>query len=265
MDAGGTPLVPDLGPDLPRIKRLERHLQNVMAPETSWSLPGWRCFATAGGTIGRVSSAAADPDGAAAKPASVAEVARSYLERGYRPRLRLTPLAPPASSSQAAALGWTESSGALVMGMALPAATAVAASTPDGVSQSWSPRPEDDWCSAHLAGHEGSDAPARLALAAQAKGDTAYFQVSGTDDGELRAIGLGIVADGLLGIYDVLTLRQHRRAGHARRVMSALLTWGARAGATEAYLQVATGNEAATSLYRAIGFEAVYSYSYLAP
>lgn len=232
-----------------------------MAPDASWELPGWRCFATAGGTIGRVSSAAATAE-SASPAASLSDVARSYQERGYRPRIRLTPLASPTAPAQAAALGWAEASGAHVMGMRLPRQADVSASDE---SITWTSEASPVWCAVHLRGHEVPDAAERLALAVSAKGETAYFEATTPDGGAVAAIGLGIVSDRLLGIYDVLTAREHRRAGHARRVMAGLLNWGASLGADEAYLQVATGNDAAIALYRSIGFDIVYTYTYLAP
>lgn len=253
-------------------------MQAVMAPDASWELPGWRCCATASGSIGRVSSASAIPwpaaiasaserqqDRVAARPASVAEVADSYRERGHRPRLRLTPLAGPGVLEEAAALGWTESSPTLVMSRSLPLpATETDSFRPRGVA-TWGAQASSSWRAVHLAGHQGADSGERLVLALAARGDTAYFEVAAAPGGEVVAIGLGIVADGLLGVYDVLTLPEHRRAGHARHVLLGLSSWGAEAGAREAYLQVASVNAPAVALYRELGFEVAYGYSYAAP
>ncbi len=253
-------------------------MQAVMAPEESWELPGWRCSATASGSIGRVSSASAVPWPAAsasasegeqgrlaARPASVAEIADSYRERGHRPRLRLTPLAPPGVLAEAAALGWTESGATLVMSRSLPLPAAETdAFRPRGAA-TWSAQASSSWRAVHLAGHQGADSDERLALALAARGATAYFEVATAAGGEVAAVGLGIVTDGLLGVYDVLTLQEHRRAGHARHVLIGLLSWGAEAGAREAYLQVASLNAPAVALYRELGFEVAYGYSYAAP
>ncbi len=48
----------------------------------------------------------------------------------------------------------------------------------------------------------------------------------------------------------------------AGRLVDSLLAWGAKAGCTEAYLQVVATNAPAIALYRALGFTEVYRYHY---
>jgi ribosomal protein S18 acetylase RimI-like enzyme len=45
-----------------------------------------------------------------------------------------------------------------------------------------------------------------------------------------------------------------RLRGHARRLCSALLAWGADRGATRAYVQVLVDNDAAIKLYESMEF-----------
>lgn len=257
--------MPPVPVDLARCARLERQLLAVMAPEEAWTLPGWHCGATEGGSVGRVNSAAATAEVDGAARAGVTEVAASYAARGHRPRLRLTPLAGRGVAEQALALGWVAGTETLVMAARLPAAAPGTSLVRSSATLSWAERASASWRQVHVAGHDATEADERLRLALNARGQTAYFEARVDPDAGAVAIGLGVVGDGLLGVYDVLTVAEHRRGGHARRLLQAMLAWGAQAGAEEAYLQVAAGNAAAVSLYAGLGFEVVYSYRYFAP
>ena len=80
------------------------------------------------------------------------------------------------------------------------------------------------------------------------------------------ACGLGVLADGHLGLFDIVTGAAFRRRGFGRMVTESLLAWGQERGATQAYLQVVAANTAARRLYAELGFEEVYRYGYrLAP
>lgn len=81
-------------------------------------------------------------------------------------------------------------------------------------------------------------------------------------DLEERAVGLGIVDGGLVGMFDVAVDPSVRRTGLGTRLTGAILAWGASEKATIAYLQVEESNVPATSLYRRLGFEETYRYWY---
>lgn len=74
--------------------------------------------------------------------------------------------------------------------------------------------------------------------------------------------GFGAISDGLLGVFEVAVLPDARLRGHARRMMSALHSFGNRGGAEQAYLQVVEENDAAVDLYRSIGYEVSHRYWY---
>lgn len=76
------------------------------------------------------------------------------------------------------------------------------------------------------------------------------------------ACGLGVVAGGGLGIYEIGTDSVFRRRGHARQLLLHLLRWGASQGAQYAYLQVLADNRPALQLYESMGFRDRYSYWY---
>lgn len=81
-------------------------------------------------------------------------------------------------------------------------------------------------------------------------------------DGEALAYGQ-IAMDGtLVGLFDIVTVDQHRGQGHGRHLCAALLIEARRQGATQAYLQVAVDNTPAQALYAGLGFLPAYRYHY---
>jgi ribosomal protein S18 acetylase RimI-like enzyme len=89
---------------------------------------------------------------------------------------------------------------------------------------------------------------------------TAYAMV--LREGEVIAVGSATAGDGWVGFFNIATLPQFRRMGAAQSVMGALGQWGQRVGATDAYLQVMAGNEAALRLYAKLSFTPGYYYHY---
>jgi GNAT superfamily N-acetyltransferase len=73
---------------------------------------------------------------------------------------------------------------------------------------------------------------------------------------------LGHVLDGRLWIFSLMTVETHRRRGHARALLRALLARAARARAPEAWLQVVADNAPARALYGSLGFTHAYTYWY---
>ena len=82
------------------------------------------------------------------------------------------------------------------------------------------------------------------------------------EDGQIRALGLGVVDGGWLGLFDIVTRPDSRNRGFSRRLIQSLLDWGVDYGATRAYLQVMLDNVPARNLYAKIGFQEAYQYWY---
>ncbi len=82
------------------------------------------------------------------------------------------------------------------------------------------------------------------------------------EGGRAVACGMGVLEDGYLGIYDIVTSEDHRGRGYGRQMMVNLLSWGKRSGAKTAYLQVMLNNPPALHLYEKLGFREVYQYWY---
>jgi ribosomal protein S18 acetylase RimI-like enzyme len=82
--------------------------------------------------------------------------------------------------------------------------------------------------------------------------------------GQPVAFGLGVVERGHVGLFDIVSDPQRRRAGHGRRLVEGLMAWGRARGASRAYLQVVAGNARAIALYDSLGFREVYRHCYRA-
>jgi len=272
------------------VRRLERAALRAVPAESEWEVRGWLCRWGAGGLVGRVASAAVSPYADPADLAPASEVAASYGARGLPPLLRVTPLTPPdllgepglretrspvlvmarglegphgdGPQRRADGLGASVAESATVAGSGAADAEPSGSASPleGGAAVALSEDVPDAWRAAFLEHHTSAEGPPRLALAAAAPLPR-RFAVAALD-GAVAGLGLGVVADGTLGVFDVLTVPQRRRRGVATAVVRALLAWGRVAGADLAYLQVAAANASAVALYERLGFRRAYAYSY---
>ena len=81
-------------------------------------------------------------------------------------------------------------------------------------------------------------------------------------DGKINAIGLAVLERNYLGLFSIAVDKADRKTGLGQTLVSFLLQWGKLQGATLAYLQVASDNIPALSLYRKLGFKESYQYWY---
>ncbi len=82
-------------------------------------------------------------------------------------------------------------------------------------------------------------------------------------DGETAALGMGVLDQGWIGLYEIVTDAKFRQRGLGRQLVLNLLQWGRQNGAHSAYLQVMVSNAPALRLYESLGFREQYRYWYL--
>lgn len=91
---------------------------------------------------------------------------------------------------------------------------------------------------------------------------TPYVLVSVHREGDVAGVGLGVVDESHIGIFDIVVDPRHRGRGLGRKIVEAILCWGVELGARTAYLQVLADNTPAINLYQKMGFQESYLYWY---
>lgn len=80
--------------------------------------------------------------------------------------------------------------------------------------------------------------------------------------GEMVACGLGVLEREKIGLFDIRVKACYRRLGLGTRICTQIINEGEKHGAKEAYLQVASMNTGAISMYEKLGFSRAYTYWY---
>lgn len=91
--------------------------------------------------------------------------------------------------------------------------------------------------------------------------ETCYMLIK-DKDGTPCACGLGVLEDGYIGLFNIVTNKKERKQGYGTQLIQSLLHWGKENGAAFAYLQVVRENKPALALYTKLGFEEKYTYWY---
>ncbi|MCC3374849.1 GNAT family N-acetyltransferase [Cohnella sp. REN36] len=81
-------------------------------------------------------------------------------------------------------------------------------------------------------------------------------------EGAPAACGIGVLEDGYVGLYDIVTDPRLRGRGFAEQLLLHILKWGRARGAVASYLQVLQDNAPAQRLYEKLGYEDLYPYWY---
>lgn len=81
-------------------------------------------------------------------------------------------------------------------------------------------------------------------------------------DGIPAACGIGVIEQGYVGLFDIVTGHEYRNRGFGKQLILHILKWAKMYGATHSYLQVVQGNEAAIKLYKKLGYREIYTYWY---
>lgn len=183
------------------------------------------------------------------------DAAAWYGARRLPALYRITPTCDPAVDDALAHRGFSFESPVLVMTRSLPADEVSGNIVASSVAT-------DEWISTELDafGIDRSLADPWLA-AIRSVPSPARFVMS-VDGAQPAGAGFGVVVDGLLGVFEMAVLPGDRCRGHAKRMVSALHSFGYREGAEQAFLQVVEDEDAAVGLYRSVGYEVSHRYWY---
>jgi GNAT superfamily N-acetyltransferase len=244
--------------DIPTITAIERAcLTAVPAHRVAFDGSAIIRAGAGPGGSGRANSACwLDPQDDGELGQRLARIEAWYARLGRVPRIRVTPLTPPALERLLAHRAWARSVETVVMAAPLDGLP-----LPDGDTL-MEEAPSDAWLTVREEG--GAASPARMVE----KRDTPSLLlvpgawISAAAEGRVAAVAFAAAVGPIAMLGDVTTMPAFRGQGFGRRVCVAALGWARSEGAQWGALQVEADNDAALSLYRRLGFREVYRYVY---
>jgi GNAT superfamily N-acetyltransferase len=188
--------------------------------------------------------------------ADIAACEALYRARGTPAMFRLPTIVEPAADQRLARLNYTIEGGTVTLYAELEP-------EPRDPGVEINTRPRSEWLTA-MATLQGQtpEQAAVYARVVQSLAIPAGF-AGLREASEWAALAYGAIDDGLLCCESVIVDRSRRGRGLARRMMTALLAWGAERGARDVCLQVAADNSPGLALYRSLGLKTeLYHYHY---
>jgi GNAT superfamily N-acetyltransferase len=183
----------------------------------------------------------------------------AYRARGLKPMFQISPAASPADLERILReRGYATITPTLTC---VASSLVMRASLPEAREVRSSGEPEDDFIALLLAGSR-SEADGRERLDILSRIELPHICVTAYDKGIPVACGTGTLSKGWVGINMMRTALEHRRNGHAQRVLSAIARWADGKGVSRLYLNVEQANYGARALYTKAGFETAYEYRY---
>ncbi|WP_141431821.1 GNAT family N-acetyltransferase [Bacillus sp. 03113] len=134
---------------------------------------------------------------------------------------------------------------------------------PSNHNVEWKPEWNEKWFKSYCTLNQVSekDQPTLKKMLMNLVPECCFIMLKNNND-EVIACGLGILEDGFMGLYDIVTDETCRKQGYGKQLVLNLLQWGKRNGANQAYLQVMLNNQPALKLYAQVGFKEKYKYWY---
>jgi ribosomal protein S18 acetylase RimI-like enzyme len=241
---------------LARGRRIEEASLRAWPAHSESDFDGWR-LRFADGYTRRANSVTAFGPSRLALDDKVATCERLYSERGLPAIFRMTPFAPPELDAVLEHRGYRRTDETEVrarrLDLALPPPGCQARVRVHGV---------DSWLEIFgaLSGSPARNRPAHRAVLNAVPGTRRLLVL--WFEGTPAACGMSVHADGLLGLFDLVTATERRNRGFGSEILRRALLWGARQRTEQAYLQVLTANTAARRIYERLNFELVYRYHY---
>lgn len=240
------------------VRKLEELSLTGLPALESETFDGW-ILRAAGGYTRRANSAMPLEPGSRPQEEKIHYCERWYRERGLPTLLRLTPIAePPGLDEELDRRGYVPRDGEVsvrwrpIDGHDHPVEAVV-------VKTGAAP---EEWVQtlARFQERVAADLPTVRRVLSRLPTQSAFAMIR--NHAAPAAIGRAVYQDGYVGIFDIFTRPDLRRRGLATDLSLALLGWGARHGATRAWLQVLAANDEAHLLYQRLGFREEYRYWY---
>lgn len=232
------------------------------------ALPGWRALheplgdwtlRAAGGFTGRANSCLAVGEPGVSFRDAADRIVAYAAEHGIPPRAQV--VAGSTEDQALRDLGWTPSYVDTDV-LAARLADLLGNAAPDpavAVSEDLS----DEWVAAYHQSRPNDADPRLLRMILNGEPPRAFAAAGAEHD--LLGIARGHVTREWLGLSSIWVRADQRRRGWGRAIMITLGHWGARRGARNVYVQVASENTAAIDAYAALGFRRHHTYGYLTP
>lgn len=237
------------------IMGLESRLMNAWPSFDYQFYDGW-VLRLAKGYSKRANSASAVMPDAMLDDTLIDTMIRHFLEANVRPTFRLTGLEAPDTHRILDARGFEDIESTFVLTAPIPEDSTLDAEV------LIEPKVTRHWVQETAKSYGGDKADDRLLVEIVSRiRQKAAFATLHLDEKPI-AWGLGVVERGYLGLYDIVVSPDLRGIGLGRRVVNSLMAWGRAQGVKTVYLQVREANEVARGLYRTLGFEQAYHYTY---
>jgi N-acetylglutamate synthase len=240
----------------PKCWSAERALQKAWPAMEEETRGDWRARFAPG--VSRRSNSA-NPTRAAPRnvETDIAACEDLYRARGLPALFRLPSLIEPAAGARLDRLGYSLEDETLTLSGPL------AAAAPRDPNVAIAARPQTAWLAAmaELQGQTPAQAEVYSRVVTSIAVPAGFASLR--EDGAWAALAFGAVAGEWLCLESVVTHPSLRGRGHARRLLTALLAWGAENGAKDVCLQVGANNAPALPLYRGLGLGSeLYRYHY---
>lgn len=261
MAAGDEARLVDTAPsphDGARARRIEEASLRAWPAHSDSDFDGWR-LRFADGYTRRANSVTPLGPSRLALDDKIATCERLYAARGLPVIFRMTPFAPPALDAVLAERGYRRADETEVRARRRDVPLPLPGSRPPIQVRV---HDVDRWLEifGRLSGSPARNRAAHRAVLNAVPGRRRLLVLWA--DGAPVACGMSVHADGLMGLFDLVTAVEWRNRGFGSELLRRALSWGARQGIDEAYLQVLATNAAARRIYDRLGFELVYRYHY---
>lgn len=219
----------------------------------------WVIRAAGGYTKRSNSVQSLDPTDDSDAEARIERAARWYRDRQLPPTFRVTPLTGP--NTLAAVDAWRAYDHSKILAMDLGS---LAFAPDENVALLLPTSP--DWLAVQqkLQGYDDATRE-RLKRIVERIKVPARGLVIYAGHGVPVASAVMMVSNGIIYTGNVVTSSEHRRQGHARRLLETGMAWARRSGARRAAINVAAQNSGAIALYTGLGYTEHYEYHYRSP